>query len=768
MDDKEFNEEKNIELETLDETKEINTLKDLSRTALNQIVDEYQEEFDDGMDDADLIFKAVVDTKEEIKKEQESDPIEEEKKEEKKSWWKNLKSKWQALDKKKKIAIIAGIVIVVLVLIALIVYFVFFNSKEPTVVDEPNVVIEMDNYRYENGSLIFTNANDEEIGRYECENKDEDLCKMASLTDDDEFMGAKRVDKDGNPLQLNTSIYFNRYVFIVDHANETDQSISLYDLQNGEKITTVFSVKAYEEYENYVVVKNEESKYGVLQFTENSVDTIIPYSYDYVGLLPNQDTLEKIVVRDRNNSYLANLENVVLTKAITDSIVMATDSHIVTKDSANHYHVYDYNVTLLNDGEYDYIVPLDNLMIYVVNKELYVSDYEGNPMILEPIALNNTDYDPIETYENYKLVSTSRSFTVEQTNNLLNINVYDGDKYENHAIDLLEGELSKTLSFMNYFDGTLYFYSDEEKTSLIGSYKCSNENTLDASNLSLNSCRVASESFYRETTGNTKETDLSELVGWIPIINRQFVFVLDGDAIKLYDLINNKEIAPYKNVDTSSYTNVDNVTFRSTNELYFIAQSNTRDNYGVAKITSNGVEPVIPFEYQSIKWLGDYFVSQNASGYALYDTENQKLTSDKNSPIVDYLEVDSTHKYLKTYKDNMYFVHTYDKEISSNSYNYVALYNEFYAVVLNSRVHLYRYDDEKENKTEYIYESDGEEKTDGIRLNMNTYYGGTVNAFDISFTNTTITVRIGNTNNTYTTAGTFPKVVETGEENNES
>ena len=79
MDDKEFNEEKNIELETLDETKEINTLKDLSRTALNQIVDEYQEEFDDGMDDADLIFKAVVDTKEEIKKEQESDPIEEEK-----------------------------------------------------------------------------------------------------------------------------------------------------------------------------------------------------------------------------------------------------------------------------------------------------------------------------------------------------------------------------------------------------------------------------------------------------------------------------------------------------------------------------------------------------------------------------------------------------------------------------------------------------------------------------------------------------------------
>ena len=138
----------------------------------------------------------------------------------------------------------------------------------------------------------------------------------------------------------------------------------------------------------------------------------------------------------------------------------------------------------------------------------------------------------------------------------------------------------------------------------------------------------------------------SSAAGWAVV---GLAFVLDGDAIKLYDLINNKEIAPYKNVDTSSYTNVDNVTFRSTNELYFIAQSNTRDNYGVAKITSNGVEPVIPFEYQSIKWLGDYFVAQNASGYALYDTENQKLTSDKNSPIVDYLEVDSTHKYLKTY-----------------------------------------------------------------------------------------------------------------------
>ena len=66
MDEKEFNETiTENDVETLETTKEIQTLKDLSITAINNIENEYQEDFDDNMEDADLIFKSQTDTIEE-------------------------------------------------------------------------------------------------------------------------------------------------------------------------------------------------------------------------------------------------------------------------------------------------------------------------------------------------------------------------------------------------------------------------------------------------------------------------------------------------------------------------------------------------------------------------------------------------------------------------------------------------------------------------------------------------------------------------------
>ena len=65
-------------------------------------------------------------------------------------------SKWSKLDKKKKIIIIVSIVIVLLVIVGVILYFLVF--KKNNTVDKPKdpvVVIEKDNYRYEDGKLIF-------------------------------------------------------------------------------------------------------------------------------------------------------------------------------------------------------------------------------------------------------------------------------------------------------------------------------------------------------------------------------------------------------------------------------------------------------------------------------------------------------------------------------------------------------------------------------------------------------------------------------------
>ena len=126
----------------------------------------------------------------------------------------------------------------------------------------------------------------------------------------------------------------------------------------------------------------------------------------------------------------------------------------------------------------------------------------------------------------------------------------------------------------------------------------------------------------------------------------------------------------------------------------------------------------------------------------MYDKNGSKQTEDKASPIVDYYK-----NYLKTFKDNMFFVHSFAKEISSTAYNYVELYDDFYAAVINHRVHLYRYD---EPNKEFIYEVNGDEKGEnGLKLLTDRYYGSNVNAFRITFDSKYIYVEIGNTNNTY-------------------
>ena len=38
--------------------------------------------------------------------------------------------------------------------------------------EDPKIVIENKNYRYEDGNLVLLNKNEQEIGKYECRNKD--------------------------------------------------------------------------------------------------------------------------------------------------------------------------------------------------------------------------------------------------------------------------------------------------------------------------------------------------------------------------------------------------------------------------------------------------------------------------------------------------------------------------------------------------------------------------------------------------------------------
>ncbi len=74
-------------------------------------------------------------------------------------------NKWTLLPKKTKIIIIVSIVLVLLVGIGLIIYFFVLKEKDPNDKrpENPVVIVEKDNYRYEDGFLVIIDEDKKEL-----------------------------------------------------------------------------------------------------------------------------------------------------------------------------------------------------------------------------------------------------------------------------------------------------------------------------------------------------------------------------------------------------------------------------------------------------------------------------------------------------------------------------------------------------------------------------------------------------------------------------
>ena len=128
---------------------------------------------------------AVEPQKEEIEQLEEAnlDDKNEKKKKEKKPKRK-LKEIWASWSKKKKIIVIVCSVLILLLIVGLILFFVLRDKEEEVEKpEEPEVIVEKDNYIYRDGTLVFLNQNGDEIGTYECANQSEELCFVPNYSD---------------------------------------------------------------------------------------------------------------------------------------------------------------------------------------------------------------------------------------------------------------------------------------------------------------------------------------------------------------------------------------------------------------------------------------------------------------------------------------------------------------------------------------------------------------------------------------------------------
>ncbi len=721
------------ENESLHTTKEVLNLDELTESAINSI----EEIVDENMAEADLQFQEEIEQLHMPDDTMILEP-EEKKKDKKENIFKKLKNKWSKLSKKNKIIIII-VSIIVLILIGVGVFFLT-RKKEAPKQDVPDVILEEDNYRYENGILHFLD-DEEELGTYECTNKDENKCFVAYLTNDDEFDGLKKINDDGEEINIRSKIYNERFVFVFDNKSENDDIIKLYDMKDNEVKEEFLLVKAYDFIEDAVILKNMDNKYGLVTFNDDEAKTTINYDYDYLGVLEDDKDLERLVAKKDGSFYLVNKNNETLTNAMSDPIVGANKEHLKIKNVENQYTVLDYHGKEVGKG--DFALLLDKYVIFAREMQLYVTDYEKHPMNLDGIAIKNNTFNPIATYKKNKLVKTEKSFDAEIYDKNLILTIYedDTDDLETVTLNLTDGEFSKNLAFMNYLNGKLYFYSDEKKENLLGSYVCNNKNNVESNNASLNNCTIANESLLTENTANEKEKHNNDELGLLPVFYNRYIFIRDGnESIVLYDLKEGSTKAWYTKVDAKIYNKADKLNNVDNGPFYYIAQSERSGSYGLAKITANSVDVQLEFKYNSLKRLGDYYVIETDGSYFLADIGGRVLTTAKNGPIVDY-----NHNNLKYIKDNKYYVSAFDKDSDGNGYEYIELYDNYYAAVSRN---------EKDKKAYLsIFKYNAEEAVnntaENILLNIDKYYGDGVKAFNITFDNKNIIVEVAKNDHEY-------------------
>ena len=602
----------------------------------------------------------------------EETPKEEVQKPKKENIFTRLKDNWLSLSFKQRTIIIVVATIVVLAAISVVLYLNLTKDQKSS--NKKQIVVAKDNYRYEDGTLYFV-VNNKDIGSYECENKNKDLGYVAYEENDDDFDETKYEDQEA----IRSKIIDKKYVFVYDNEKKNQDEVILYDIKNQKVMDTYKSIKTYDlDEDNLVFIKNEDDKYGMVKFSSNKMNTEIDFEYDYLGVITENKNSEdeKIVASVDNGSFLIDYKGEKLTKTFNGDIKNYNGNYVKTKDATNKYTLYDFEANKI-DGDLNYIDLLDNYYLAVDSEnKLKIYDYEKTKYIEDGIELYNTDYvKTIKTKDKNEDATASYAYTYSLDNNELTLHINNNNQEETTIINLLEGLASKAYKYVSYYNGSLYFYSDEEKTTLINSYKCNNPNNIVSADSKFETCTLASDANFEDN-----ETDqITTPASVVPIYNNRYVFIKDNDIINLVDLVDEKVLGTYSAIDT--YSDSTKTDFYIENaENKFIFAKNKSNKYGLLKLNGSSVVSVYNFEYDRLEKLKDYILAYKDQKSYLLDYNTNKVTAEFDGLIRNY-----NGKYVKVLKDDRYYIYDFEGNlIFEDGYKYVELYDGFVALVDDS------------------------------------------------------------------------------------
>ncbi len=654
------------------------------------------------------------------KEKKEKEKKEKEDKKEKKT----LADKWKALPTSRKVLIIICIVLFLL-LIALLIFFAVNKGKK---VEEPKkekkkeeVVINIvDNYYYKDGILHIVDSNDKELGTYKCKNKDEKLCYVAINKYRDTLDVPQVSDENSEAKIERMPVYNDEYIFVYDNASETDGAVTLYSFKQDKEIETYLDAKAYDN--NFIILKTKEGKYGFFQF-KDLLNTVITPTYSDLDMIDGEDYL----VGQTSKGYLVITK---IGKAVTDTIVSNDtvkyyNRNFIVTASGDKYTLFNKENKILAEN-YRFITVKDDYAFLVDDSnKMYIIDTEGAKYNIEGISLKNTDYVPTYVYNaDGRIAKNKLSFKISIEKQSIEIMPYN-KRYEedkNVSINLFEGQVSKTLNRYGYFNGVIYFYKDDEKKDLLGSYKCNNANTITANNLALTNCLLTNDTVFEDNDAMAVGEENRHSV--IPLLNDRYVFITDGAKnIILYDLLDKKSLATYSQVNT--YTPNNDYVFGTYNGDLVVVAVNKKNKYGVIKITGTEVQAVHPFDYEKIEKLGDSFIAKNANQKWVVLGNSDNEYADKVMGV--------SGNFVKTKKTAYSVIRIDNNKKIGIGYKYVELYDNYFAAVDNSnKLMIYDYDGDTFIKESVLLPTSVYTRTDTPAFKVTSSVEGSKRVFNIS------------------------------------
>ena len=587
---------------------------------------------------------------------------------------------WNKMSKKARIITIICIILIILLIIGLCLYFFVFKKEkkkpEPKV---ENVVLEKENYIYKNGIITFLDEESESIGTYECKVKEVEECYIAKLANEDDFDLPIYVDKKGREIEKNSKIYNENFVFVYD-----DNQINLYNIEEKKVEKELLLIKTGNIEEDFVVAKDKDGKYGIISF-EDDMETIIDFDYEYLGIINNNKVF---VAKEDDKFFLIDSDEKRITNYFNKQIKSFDDNYVALADDTLYY-LYDYagNNVLSDSFNYidfksSYVFTIDEGKMFVYSSDL--------TKLNNGFRIRSNSYQKKYVFDDDNLlIDTKKAYSIT-INADGTISIEDASSKSVKTINVYESILSDEFDYISYLDGQLYFYKDLEKTELLGSYKCNNQNKVTASSNEFINCFVAKES-------NIINED--ESLGYIPIINDNYVFIKDSkddsSIIVLYDLKSNTQKARYKAVDTGM-SNATITYINSVNSLIYA--QNMDDNYGVITFKEGTPVGVISFKEdgngtKKLSLLGDNIIATRGNVNYLYSQTGDLLATSK-FKMVEY------QKEHLVVKDKGYLVYNMatpsSGTIVSNELDYIKLYDDFFVGIKNKKLNIYNYDHGKQ------------------------------------------------------------------------